>query len=116
MATRARLPHGVALVRRPPVDGSPPPVEIEALAREAGLHPDLVRRLVALGLLDERPGPDGRPRFPRDAAATLARAGRLRRDLALNYAGAILACQLLARIDELESRLSRYEPRPRRVR
>jgi hypothetical protein len=35
---------------------------------------------------------------------------RLRRDLGLNYAGAILACDLLARIEELEARLSRHEP------
>jgi hypothetical protein len=45
--------------------------------------------------------------LPRDAAARLARAGRLRRDLGLNYAGAILACELLARIDELEAPLRR---------
>ena len=36
----------------------------------------------------------------------LARAARLRRDLGLNYAGAVLACELLARIDELEQRLA----------
>ena len=36
-------------------------------------------------------GADRVPRFPRDAAARLARASRLRRDLALNYAGAVLA-------------------------
>jgi hypothetical protein len=36
----------------------------------------------------------------------LARVVRLRRDLGLNYAGAILACDLLTRIDELETRLS----------
>ena len=72
-------------------------VELGALAREAGLHPDLVRRFVRLGLLDPPP-------FPRDAAARLARAGRLRRDLGLNYAGAVLACELLGRIQELESR------------
>jgi hypothetical protein len=81
---------------RPP--GRARPVELEVLAREAGLHPDLVNRFVRLGLLDPAP-------FPRDAAAQLARAGRLRRDLGLNYAGAVLACELLARIDELESRL-----------
>ena len=72
-------------------------VELGVLARESGLHPDLVRRFVRFGLLEPAP-------FPRDAAARLARAGRLRRDLGLNYAGAVLACQLLARIEELESR------------
>ena len=80
------------------------------LAREAGLHPDLVRRLIRLGALDPIGGTRAAPRFPRDAAARLARAARLRRDLGLNYAGALLACELLARIDELEARLRRYEP------
>ena len=83
------------------------PVELEVLAREAGLHPDVVVRFVRLGLL-EPPGRTGL--FPRDAAARLARAARLRRDLGLNYAGAVLASELLARIDELEERLRRYEP------
>jgi hypothetical protein len=73
--------------------------EIEALAREAGLHPELVRRFIRLGLLEPAP-------FRRDAAARLARAARLRRDLGLNYAGAVLACELLARIEELQARLN----------
>jgi hypothetical protein len=72
-----------------------------ALARHAGLHPDLVRRLIRLGAIDPR---------RLDAAATLARMTRLRHDLGLNYAGAVLACELLARIDELEAGLARYEP------
>lgn len=86
-------------------------VEVEVLAREAGLHPELVRRFVALGLLEPGGGTMQAPLFPRDAAARLARAARLRRDLALNYAGAVLASELLARIDELEERLAHYEQR-----
>jgi hypothetical protein len=82
------------------------PIELDALAQESGLHPDLVSRLIRLGLLDGGPPPQ---RFPRDAPAQLARAVRLRRDLGLNYAGAVLACELLARIDRLETRLRRYE-------
>jgi len=72
------------------------PDPLDVLAREAGLHPDLVRRLDRLGALNGS--------SPRDSAARLARIVRLRRDLGLNYAGAILACELLARIDELEGR------------
>jgi hypothetical protein len=79
------------------------PLELRVLARQSGVHPDLVRRFIAWGLLDA--GASG------EAAERLARAARLRRDLGLNYAGAVLACELLARIDELERRLSRYEPR-----
>jgi hypothetical protein len=98
-ATRAPRP-GSRLVRSRPGRGVP--VELEVLAREAGMHPDLVRSFVALGLV-------ARP-YARDAAARLARAARLRRDLGLNYAGAVLACELLARIEDLEERLRRYEP------
>jgi len=90
-----------AIGLRPPATVA---VELDVLAREAGLHPDVVRRLIALGLLDQV-GARRPPVFPRDAAARLAKAARLRRDLGLNYAGAVLACELLARIDELEARL-----------
>ena len=67
--------------------------DADVLARAAGLHPDLVRRLIRLGAVDPA---------AYDAAARLARITRLRRDLGLNYAGAILACELLARIERLE--------------
>jgi MerR HTH family regulatory protein len=86
----------VAIVRR-----AGPRLQIERLARDSGLHPELVRRLVGLGLVELNGGPD--------AAARLARAVRLRRDLGIDYAGAVLACELLARIEELQERLRRYE-------
>jgi hypothetical protein len=77
------------------------------LAQRAGLHPELVSRLLRIGAID--------PLRP-DAAARLARIARLRRDLGLNYAGAVLACELLARIDELEARLRRRQEPPLRTR
>jgi hypothetical protein len=86
-------------------------IEIEVLARETGLHPDFVRRLVRLGLVETSGGSAQNPLFRPDAASRLARAMRLRRDLGLNYAGAMLASDLLARIDQLEERLRRYELR-----
>ena len=73
---------------------------LDTLAREAGMPPDLVARFIRLGLVD--PAEAG-------AGARLAQAARLRRDLGIGYSGAVLACQLLARIDELEARLRRYE-------
>lgn len=89
-----------------PADG----LRLEAVAREAGVHPELLRRLVALGLLDalDHTSRDS-ALLPADAAARIARAVRLRRDLGLNYAGALLACSLLERIERLEQRLRRYE-------
>ena len=73
---------------------------LDALARDAGMHPELVARFIRLGLVDP---------VEAGAAARLAQAARLRRDLGIGYSGAVLACQLLARIDELEARLRRYE-------
>jgi len=101
---------GHALVLRAPADGV---IDVEILASRAGVHPELVRRLVRSGLLEPAAGTPAAPLFRRDSAALLARAMRLRHDLGLNYAGALLAGELLARIDALESRLARYE-RPRR--
>jgi hypothetical protein len=77
--------------------------QVDRLAREAGLHPELVRRLIALGAIEPARGAS---RYPADAGARLARIVRLRNDLGLNYAGALLASDLLARIDELERRLA----------
>jgi DNA-binding transcriptional MerR regulator len=89
-------------------------VGIESLARQAGIHPELARRLIRLGLIEPRGGTTAAPLFGRRDAVRLARAMRLRRDLGLNYAGAVLACELLARIDELERRLAVRAPtRPR---
>jgi hypothetical protein len=73
----------------------------ESLARRTGLHPELVRRLIRIGAVDP---------FAWDAAPRLARLMRLRRDLGLNYSGAVLACDLLARIEEMEARLGRRVP------
>jgi hypothetical protein len=70
-------------------------VDVNALARKAGMHPDLVRRLLRMGAVDASAW---------DAPARLARITRLRRDLGLNYAGAILASELLARIERLEAK------------
>ena len=69
--------------------------DVRVLARRSGLHPDLVRRLIALDAVDP---------LDWDAAARLARLMRLRDDLGLNVAGAALVCDLLVRIEELEAR------------
>jgi DNA-binding transcriptional MerR regulator len=107
MAASTKPPRRTVMlaVRRAP--RGTPLIEVEVLARETGLHPDVVRRLVRLGLVERAGGTAQEPLFRRDAASRLARALRLRRDLGLNYAGAALASDLLARIDELEERMRR---------
>jgi hypothetical protein len=79
-------------------------IEIEVLAHDAGIHPEVAERLMRLGLLDGPP-------FAPDAASQLARAARLRRDLGLGWSGAVFACELLRRIDDLEAQLRAYETR-----
>jgi hypothetical protein len=107
---RRRTQTTFALILRPGVRG--PLLSLDALARETGQHPELVRRFVALGLVDPAGGTAGAPLFRRSDAATLARASRLRRDLGIGYAGAVLASELLARIEVLERQLASLRAQP----
>lgn len=109
-------------------------LDLEAFAAASGLHPELVVRLVALGLIE--PAPAGPPsteagklsagrtggrqpapgspdeeaaqlRFAAAQVATAARIQRLRIGLGLNYAAIGLVLDLLDRVDELETALAR---------
>ncbi|MCU1354045.1 MAG: hypothetical protein JWM05_3254 [Acidimicrobiales bacterium] len=90
-----------------------PGLDLESFSRATGLHPDLVRRLVALGVLDPIGAAAGELRFPPAQLAAAARLQRLRAGLALNYAALRLVMDLLDRIDQLESQ-NRRAARPRR--
>ncbi|HEY4428556.1 MAG TPA: chaperone modulator CbpM [Solirubrobacteraceae bacterium] len=109
----ARAGTGWGLVLRRPA-GQRRTATLDTLARESGLHPDVVLRLVRLGLVEQVGGTRQEPLFASDAAGRLALAARLRRDFGIDYGGAVLASELLARIEQLEVRLSRYEGAPRR--
>jgi chaperone modulatory protein CbpM len=89
-----------ALVRAPRLD-------LEEFAATAGLHPDLVRRLVALGVLDASRDPAGRLWFAPSQVAAIARIQRLRAGFALNYAATGLVVDLLDRIAGLEAAMRR---------
>jgi DNA-binding transcriptional MerR regulator len=81
-------------------------VELTVVAKQAGVNAVHVRRYLEFGLFDPHPSTaGGTPRFDPSIAARVARAERLRGDLGLNYAGAVLVCELLDRIGELEARL-----------
>jgi DNA-binding transcriptional MerR regulator len=97
MAATTKTRERARLARREPTR-----IALDALARRAGLHPEVVRRLVRLGLIQPSGGNSATPLFRAQDALVLARAARLRRDLGLNYAGAVLAVELLARIEKLE--------------
>jgi hypothetical protein len=85
----------------------PARLDLEDFARATGTHPDLVRRLVTLGILDARGGPGGELWFAPGQAAAMARLQRLRAGFALNYAALGLVNDLLERIAVLESALRR---------
>jgi hypothetical protein len=80
------------------------PVRLTVVARRAGVRIALVRRYLEFGLFEAHPEPGAAPRYDPGSAARVAQAERLRRDLGLNYAGAVLACELLDRIRELQAR------------
>jgi chaperone modulatory protein CbpM len=81
----------------------PARLDLESFARLTGTHPDLVRRLVTLGVLDAETDPAGQLWFGRDQLAAMARAQRLRAGFALNYAAIGLVADLLDRIAALEA-------------
>lgn len=104
MASVTRTRTTMHLVRSQP--SVAPLLTLEVLARQTGLHPDVIRRFVQFGLVAPGGGTASAPLFAARDAQLLARAARLRRDLGVNYAGAVLASELLARIEDLERRLN----------
>jgi hypothetical protein len=88
--------------RVPPAGAAEQPVELAVVARQAGVRVTLVRRYLEFGLFEPCSGTSQPPLFEPSCAGRLAKAERLRRDLGLNYAGAVLVCELLDRIRELE--------------
>jgi len=83
----------------------PPGLPLERFARRAGLHPELLRRFVALGLLRATRDAAGQLRLDPRELATVARIQRLRAGLQLNYAAIGLVLDLLDRIEDLEAAL-----------
>ena len=68
----------------------------------AARHPELVRRLVALGLLEVTRDAQGRLWFDPSQVREMARIQRLRMSLNLGYSAIGLVVELLDRIAELE--------------
>jgi chaperone modulatory protein CbpM len=99
----------LAMVR---VVSAPRRMDLESFARRSGLHPDLVRRLVALGLVEATTDASGDWWLADNQLVVAARIQRLRAGFALNYAALGLVIDLLDRIAELES-AARRERRPR---
>ncbi|GGW47215.1 hypothetical protein GCM10010503_25040 [Streptomyces lucensis JCM 4490] len=82
-----------------------PKLSLQTVARRSGVHPDLIRRFVALGLVEAERDASGGLVFEPTAPAALARVQRLRTGLCLNYASIGLVLDLLDRISLLEAAL-----------
>jgi chaperone modulatory protein CbpM len=82
-------------------------LDLDQFAAAAGVHPDLLRRFVALGILDAVRDPAGRLWFTPSQVATVARIRRLRAGFALNYAAIGLVTDLLDRVAALQAALRR---------
>ena len=80
-------------------------LDLEAFARAVSMHPELVRRLVALGLLDAYVDAAGELWFPPTQLLAAARIQRLRAGFGINYASLGLVTELLDRIARLERAL-----------
>lgn len=83
---------------------------LDQVAERCGLHPALVKRLVALGVIEPIGG--AVPLYTPETVVSLQRVMRLRRDLGVNYSAAALILDLLERIEELESRLHQGQAHP----
>ncbi|WP_214110969.1 chaperone modulator CbpM [Acrocarpospora catenulata] len=81
----------------------PARLDLDTYARATGLHPEAVRRLVALGLLEAVRDARGELFFPPSQVAAAGRIQRLHEGLPLNYAAIGLVVDLLDRIAELEA-------------
>ena len=98
-----------ALIRIPsPAAGR---ASLGAFSRNAGLHPQLIRRLVALGVLEAERDAAGTLWFGPDQVSALARARRLRAGLGLSWAALAVVTDLLDRIAGLEGELRRSAAR-----
>jgi pimeloyl-ACP methyl ester carboxylesterase len=83
----------------------PARLDLETFARAAAVHPDLIRRLVVLGLVDADRDTAGELWFSPAQLRVVARIQRLRAGFALNYTAIGLVTDLLDRIAVLEAAL-----------
>jgi MerR family transcriptional regulator/heat shock protein HspR len=83
---------------------------IREVAYSCDVHPDLVRRMVALGLLDPVASDVAdEPLFEAGTVLVLRKILRLRQDLGINYAGIGVVLELMERMEKMEERIRELE-------
>ncbi len=92
------------MLRRPSITRNL--LTLAEIARQACVHPDLVERMVDLGLIEpEQYSPE--ILFRPESVGDVCRACRLRNDLGINWLGIGVVMDLLERIVQLEDEISR---------
>ena len=84
---------------------SPETLTLDELSRLVDLHPEMVLRLVDLGLVDPEVG-EPEWLFQDTAVPRIWKIRRLHRDLGINWAGIGVVLDLLDRIDDLEREIA----------
>lgn len=85
-------------------------LSLDSYARITGVHPDLVHRLVTLGLLEITKDADGTLWFDPSQVREMARVQRLHLRLNLTYSSLGLVMDLLDRVSDLERASRRSLP------
>ncbi len=100
------------LVQMHRASGFSPYLTLSEVAYRCGLHPELIERLVGIGLIDYVEGDvEGEVLFHADVIPLLRRILRLRNHLGVNYAGIGVILELMARIESLENHIRELESR-----
>jgi len=99
--------HNYYLVlRRPTVSGNL--LDLMETARQACIHPELLQRMVDLGLIEPAQS-SPQVLFSPEVVGTIGKAVRLRYQLGINWAAVGLVIDLLERIEALETEIDRLK-------
>ncbi|MCC7077523.1 MAG: MerR family transcriptional regulator [Acidimicrobiia bacterium] len=82
-------------------------LSLSVFSSQCDLHPDLLRRLVDLGLVDPAAEEGDELWFTREQLSVVARAQRLHDGLSLNWVAVGVVMELLDRIEDLEEEVDR---------
>ncbi len=84
---------------------------VKELARAAAVHPERVRKFIAVGLIEPSRHTFSGPLFPRSSLERLQRIMRLRRDLGINLPGIAAVLDMRERIETLQKEVERLQRR-----
>jgi DNA-binding transcriptional MerR regulator len=93
------------------ITGSASYVTLREISMLCDVHPEMVIRLVRLGLIDpvEEEKAEEAWTFSVDTVPLVRKIIRLRNELGINYSGIGVVLELLSRIDALEARIRELE-------